>query len=225
MLLYYITDRTQFSGNETERRAALLRSVAEAAAAGVDFIQLREKDLHPAELEQFARETLRALRGHSSCTKLLINSRTDIALAVGADGVHLTSSDIAASDARMILAASRHQRAFLVSVSCHSAEEVRRAESHGADFVVLGPIFEKSGMAIKPLGVDAIRAATLSQERDNRVEAGDNRHGIPVLALGGVDLANAQLCLKAGAAGIAGIRLFQAGNLKEVIEDLRVRSS
>lgn len=225
MLLYYITDRTQFPGIETDRRTALLRCVAEAAAAEVDFIQLREKDLSPSELERLALDALRSVRENSSVTRLLINSRTDVALAVGADGVHLTSEDIAASDARVIRAASTHARSrdrdFFACVSCHSSEEVRRAESHGADFVVLGPIFNKSGTEIPPLGVGAIRSATLAQRSDNRVEAGDNRGRIPILALGGLNPTNARLCMEAGAAGIAGIRLFQAGNLKAVVQALR----
>jgi thiamine-phosphate pyrophosphorylase len=225
MILYYITDRTQFAGTEAERRTALLRCVAEAATANIDFIQLREKDLSPSELERFGKDVLRTVHERSETTRLLINSRSDIALAIGADGVHLTSTDIGASEARAVRASSAREQSlpgeFLVATSCHSVDDVRRAESHGANFVVLGPVFEKSGTSERSLGIDAIRVATREQARDDRVEAGDNRVGVPVLALGGVTLANARLCMEAGAAGLAGIRLFQEGNLKERVRILR----
>jgi thiamine-phosphate pyrophosphorylase len=157
MLLYYITDRKQFAGTERDQRLALLRCVGEAARAGVDYIQLREKDLSIAELERLAREVLQAVRGQSGKTKLLINSRTDVAIAVSADGVHLTSRDTSASEARAIWAASGASQQFHVGVSCHSVVEVRAAQSHGADFVVLGPIFEKADAA--PIGLEALRVA------------------------------------------------------------------
>src|SRR5947199_4268047 len=103
LLLCYITDRSQFSGDESARRRDLLQKIAEAARCGVDFIQLREKDLTTRELELLACEAIRAVRENSpSTTGLLINSRTDVALAVGADGVHLRSNDISPSDVRNI---------------------------------------------------------------------------------------------------------------------------
>src|ERR1700726_4132726 len=101
-LLYYITDRSQFRGDEHARRHALLAKVAEAARAGVDYIQLREKDLSTRELESLAREVVSIVHESSQLraenrelrTALLINSRTDVALAVQADGVHLRSNDV-----------------------------------------------------------------------------------------------------------------------------------
>ncbi len=123
MLLYYITDRHAFPGTEAEKRVRLLAKIAEAARCGVDFIQLREKDLSPRELERLAREAVQAVRDHTArptsanngqmwgtqrvVTRILINSRVDIALAVEADGVHLTSNDIDASDARAMWGASK----------------------------------------------------------------------------------------------------------------------
>ena len=224
MILYYITDRKQFGGTDAEQRSALLLCIGDAAAASVDYIQLREKDLTVRELEGLAKDALRSVRDHSISTRLLINSRTDVALAVGADGVHLTSDDIAASDARAVVSAKAGNsgtREFIVAASCHSVPEVRWAESHGADFVVLGPIFEKPGTNLPPLGLGCLKQASQSTTRDRRVEAGDNRDRIPVLALGGVTLTNAQKCVEAGAAGIAGIRLFQEGDLKEKLSMLR----
>jgi len=219
MLLYYITDRKQFAGTERDQRLALLRRVSGAASAGVDYIQLREKDLTTAELERFASEVVRAVREQSEKTKLLINSRTDVAIAAGADGVHLTSTDIPASEARAIWIASAASKQFHVAVSCHSVADVHAAEAHGADFVVLGPVFEKADTA--PIGLKILSSATRGRRFDRRVEAGDNRGSAPVLALGGVNLSNARACLEAGAAGVAGIRLFQESNISECIRLLR----
>ena len=224
MLLYYITDRNQFAGTGVERRARLLDRIAQAAEAGVDWIQLREKDLAARELALLAEDALRRIGPHR--TKLLINSRLDVALAVGAGGVHLTSTDLSAGQARTVAAmagGSIEGREFLVAVSCHSASEVRLAARQGADFVVLAPIFEKilapaeRVTAVQPargesrlpgIGCEAIR------------EAGRGA-SVPILALGGVTLANAASCLAAGAAGVAAIRLFQKGNLAETIRRLR----
>ena len=232
MLTYYITDRTQFAGGESERRSQLLQTIRRAAAAGVDYIQLREKDLSVRELELVAREALHAIRGEGQA-RLLINHRTDVALAVGADGVHLTGDDIAASDARA-LAARRHPgRAFLVAVSCHSAEDVRRAEAHGADFAVLAPIFEKAGAektgagkgtGQKGIGLEELqRAARPELISSAKIEAGELRGGFPVFALGGVTHERTAACAAAGAAGIAGIRIFQqCSGLPELVSALHL---
>jgi thiamine-phosphate pyrophosphorylase len=209
LLLCYITDRSQFSGDASARRR-LLEKITEAACNGVDFIQLREKDLTTRELELLAREASRAIRENSSSTaQLLINSRVDVALAVGADGVHLRSDDISPSDVRKIL---NHQdpggRArFTIGVSCHSVNEVRQAVDH-ADFVVYGPIFQKKTVSgSSAAGVEALHQACLEK--------------IPVLALGGITVENAGACLQAGAAGIAGIRLFQENEMRKVVGVLR----
>ncbi|MGE5113916.1 MAG: thiamine phosphate synthase, partial [Acidobacteriaceae bacterium] len=210
MILYYITDRMQFSGSETERRRALLDQIGQAASAGVDYIQLREKDLPARELEELARKAVRRARESGERTRVLINSRMDIALAVGADGVHLTAADVFASDARAVWAHSQRQQTahkalthWVIGVSCHSVGEVRLAESHGADFAVLAPVFEKPGTSTPPLGLGVVRAAARKGEApDRRVEAGEQRVVVPVLALGGVTLKNAPECLRAGASGI-----------------------
>ncbi len=227
VLTYYITDRTQFAGSETERRSRLLRTVRQAAAAGVDYIQLREKDLPVRDLELLAREALRLVRGEGP-TRLLINHRTDVALAAGAEGVHLTADDIAAGDARALAAGHHPDREFLVAVSCHSAEQVRLAEAHGADFAVLAPIFEKIGAGNmrsirEGIGLEELRrAARQDSTTDARVEAGGVRRGIPVFALGGVNRERALLCAAAGAAGIAGIRIFQqCSDLPELVRSLQ----
>ena len=222
MLLYYITDRRQFSGDDASQRTQLLDRIGEASRIGVDYIQLREKDFSARQFEALARESVQRVREHSHKTRILINSRIDIALVSEADGVHLTGSDISASDARTVLFDGSAVPNPVVAVSCHSPNHVRLAEAHGADFAVLAPIFEKRGTDLEPLGLDALRRSTgVSTPIDRRVEAGDKRHHLPVFALGGVTLDNAADCLRAGATGIAAIRLFQQGNLSETVQRLR----
>jgi thiamine-phosphate pyrophosphorylase len=205
LLLYYITDRLCFAGSEHQRREHLLDRAAEAARAGIDYIQLREKDLSSRELEELAAALVQRLRETGAATRILINSRSDVALVTGADGVHLTSNDISPADVRRIWQAGGREAAPLIGVSCHSEHDVLAAKVAGADFVVFGPIFGKSNLP--GVGLSALSAACA--------------HGIPVLALGGVNADNAQLCLEAGAAGIAGIRLFQDGDLNTTLARVR----
>src|SRR4029077_5828852 len=208
-LLYYITDRSQFRGDERARRRALLAKVAEAARAGVNYIQLREKDLSTRELETLARELVAAVRENSPSTRLLINSRTVVALAAGADGVHLRADDVKPHEVREVLevSAQRIQATdnFLVAASCHTAADVFRAESEAADFAVFAPVFEKKDA--QPAGLAALHEVC--------------REKIPVLALGGLNAENAASCLNAGAAGIAAIRLFQENKIEDVVRALR----
>lgn len=210
MLLYYITDRTQFCGDESERRRALLQKIAEASGCDVDFIQLREKDLHTRDLESLAHAALRAVRANSPKTRLLINSRSDVAIACGADGVHLRSDDVSP---RQVIemwqyGPAREKCSPAIGVSCHSVADVARAASEGADFAVFAPVFEKRNAP------QACRAGleTLGEAC---------RQSIPVLALGGVTSENAHACMESGAAGIAGIRLFQENDIAEVVRALR----
>jgi thiamine-phosphate pyrophosphorylase len=218
-LLYYITDRAQFSGDERARRRALLDKITEAARADVDYIQLREKDLSARQLENLGSECVEVIQRVRTEnleleTRLLINSRTDVALAAGADGVHLRSDDASVSNVREIWkeAIARDSRlatrGSVVGVSCHSRAEIARAESESADFAVFAPVFEKrDAQSTTPQGLSALRAACAAK--------------IAVLALGGVTLEDAHSCLAAGAAGIAGVRLFQENKIEDVVRALR----
>ena len=208
MLLYYITDRRAFAGSEDKQRQAVLGCMAEAAAAGVDYIQLREKDLCARELEQLAKEAVAAVRAHSLSTRLLMNGRVDVALACGAGGVHLPGGFLSASEVRAIWMRASDLTP-VIGVSAHSVEEAVSAAEQEADFAVLAPIFEKPGTQLPGLGPRALEAAH------------DRLSSFPVLALGGVTLANAAQCLYAGAAGVAGIRLFQEGDLHATVRCLR----
>ncbi len=184
------------------RRAQMLYDVARWTAAGIDFVQLREKSLGAGELFLLARETLDALGQPSRRPRLLVNGRPDIAAAAGADGVHLTSrvGELTPAQARQIFAAANLPRC-VVSVSCHTIDEVAAARDADADLILLGPVFEKrvGGSVVAP-------GQGLVQLHRACATAG----AVPVLALGGVTSANQDVCLQAGAAGVAGIRLFGA---------------
>jgi len=184
-----------------------LGKIAEAALHGVDFIQLREKDLSVRDLEVLAAEAVHAVRKAGAQTRLLINSRTDVAIASQADGVHLRSTDVSPQQIRSIhrSLSSAWGPDPVVGVSCHNPEEVKRAAENAASFAVLAPVFEKPGS--HPAGLEMLARAC--------------RESIRVLALGGVTLENAPACLQAGAAGVAGIRLFQNGDLAKTVAVLR----
>lgn len=209
LLLYYITDRCLFPGSAAEQECQLLAKIGECAAEGVDFVQLREKDLSTRALEEFAGKAMVALG--SSRTRLLINSRTDVALACGAHGVHLPANDLAASEVRAIFSRAG-VGSPIIGVSAHSAAEVASAEAHGADFAVFGPVFEKSGTANRD-GLNQLRQIC------HRAEAA--QPPMPVLALGGITLENAWQCIEAGAAGIAAIRFFQQNSVHALVKKLR----
>jgi thiamine-phosphate pyrophosphorylase len=183
---YYITDRKQLGGIEP-----LLECIARNLAAGVDLIQIRERDLSARELCALVHRALALSNPHGA--KILVNDRADIAIACGAHGVHLPSASIEPRVLRSFVPGG-----FIVGVSCHTREEVLAAEREGAGFVVFGPVFEplsKTSNA-RPVGLNELAIAA-------------KMTSIPVFALGGITWANAPLCMQAGAYGIAGISIFQ----------------
>jgi thiamine-phosphate pyrophosphorylase len=200
MLRYAITSRDLYPGDELQQQTALLRQASRWVADGIDLIQLREKDLPAADIAALAREILQAIAVATSPTKLLINSRPDIAIATAAHGVHLTAAPDELTPAQVrSLYAIANSPAPIISISCHTLEDVQRARVNQADAILFAPVFEKivAGQIITAgHGIDQLRAACLAASP------------IPVYALGGVTLKNAPACLDAGAAGIAGIRLF-----------------
>ena len=206
MVRYAITDRIRLGGDESERQAKLLRLATNWAADGLDFVQLREKQLAAGALVDLARGMLAALRTRLPAPRLLINSRADVAVAAGADGVHLTSAPggLTPAQIRSLYAAAGLPEP-VISVSCHSLDEVAGARHSGATLILFGPVFEKvafensvgSQQVAEGIGLNLLRVVSAAAAPT------------PVLALGGVTEANADACLAAGAAGIAAIRLFQ----------------
>jgi len=186
MIRGYITDRRSLGSDD-----ALLAAVARSIAAGVDWIQLREKDLSARELLDLARRVLALPKPPK--TKVLVNGRMDIALAAEADGLHLPAESLAPERFRSMAPAG-----FRIGVSCHTVEEVRRAELEGADYVLFGPVFAPISKTsnLAPRGIEGLAEAARAVR-------------IPVIALGGVTRENADECVTAGAKGIAGISLFQ----------------
>ena len=230
LILCYITDRKAFAADESARRGRLLEKIGEAARAAVACVQLRERDLSARELDSLAQAAIRVIRDESTWradnsdfsngdvnprTILLINSRTDIALSVNADGVQLRSDDVSPSNVRKMWAAGAgsaaresHRSEPIIGVSCHSPSDAARAATNGANFAVFGPVFEKKDApGSLPAGLKTLGEAC--------------RADIPVFALGGITLKNARSCLDAGAAGIAAIRLFQENEIAEVVRMLR----
>jgi thiamine-phosphate pyrophosphorylase len=203
MLRYAITSRALYPGDEQEKQAALLRQTYRWISDGIDFIQLREKDLSAAAIAALARNILKTIALTASSTRLLINSRADIAIATGAHGVHLTSDpcEVTPEEIRGLYASAK-LHAPIVTVSCHTIEGVQRARDDQADAILFAPVFEKqlrdqgNVRSIPGHGLDRLHAACTAAAP------------VPVYALGGVTLENADACIAAGAAGIAGIRLF-----------------
>jgi len=178
---------------------AVMEHVQRWSHEGVDFVQLREKQMAAGELVKLATAMVEVLRT-SGKTKLLVNGRPDVAVAAGADGVHLTSQvgELTPDQVREVFRGAGAGEP-LIGVSCHTLFEVRRAITDGVDLILFGPVFEKrveGEMVGGGVGLGKLQ------------EASKEAHGTPVLALGGVTWPRAELCIEAGAAGVAGIRLF-----------------
>ena len=186
MIRCYITDRHSLTDE------SLLNAIARSLRNGVTWIQIREKDLSARELFDLVAAARRLPNPHG--TKFIVNTRTDVALAAGADGVHFPSGSPEPRRWRGIVPAG-----FLLGASCHTLEELAAAESEGATYAVYGPIFAPLSKvsALTPVGLSGLGAAS-------------RQVSIPVLALGGVTRENADSCIAAGAQGVAGISFYQS---------------
>ncbi len=184
--LYLVTDRRQTAGRD------LAEVVERALAGGVRAVQVREKDLTTKELYRLAEVLLARARARGAA--LLVNDRVDVALALGADGVHLGRRSLPPAAARQLLGAGR-----LIGVSCHSVADVREAAQGGADFAVLGPIYAtpskaRYGAPLSPAVLQPAREAS----------------AIPIIAIGGIGAARVPEVVSAGARGVAVISAVMA---------------
>jgi thiamine-phosphate pyrophosphorylase len=221
--LCYVTDRKslRLSPGAGDNRTALLHCIAEAARAGIDWIQVREKDLPARDISALVSDSLAlAKKSHlgNHTTGILVNDRLDIALTGRAGGVHLGEKSLPVRDVAQWIASQTTRlgvQDFLMGVSCHSLAGAIQAERDDADYIFFGPVFTTPSKVSfgTPQGLDRLREVCKAVS-------------LPVLAIGGVALENAASCLEAGAAGLAAIRLFQdAPDLATLIEQLRTARS
>jgi thiamine-phosphate pyrophosphorylase len=181
---------------------AQLELIRLACQSGCQLVQLREKDVPARKLASFTREAVAVTRPHGA--RVLVNDRLDVALAAGADGVHLRTTSMPVRDVRRVVAharASANSIEFLIGVSTHSLAQVEAAAAEGADFVVCGPVFAPNSKTISTplLGLEGLAEVC-------------RRATLPVLALGGISPENFRATLDCGAAGIAAVGLFQDAN-------------
>lgn len=205
-IVCYVTDRKALPADETAGTLSnkmLLDTIRAAAGAGVDWVQLREKDLPARELFALVREAvaLASVRSGSiwpRSTKIIVNDRLDIALAAGAAGVHLGHASAPVREVVRWCRAGNAPVDFLVGVSCHSLEGAQEAENAAASYTYFGPIYETPSKIPfgKPHGVEELAQVAKAVS-------------IPVIAIGGINESNAADCIRAGAAGIAAIRMIQ----------------
>ena len=217
-ILCYVTDRQNLSkANELDPREALLHRIEETAAAGVDWIQIREKDLSGKDCAALASAALECARRPSASkagpTRILVNDRLDVALSEGAGGVHLGENGLPVEEARKLADSRIRARDFLIGVSCHSLEAATAAAKGGAHYVFFGPVFATPS-----------KAAYGAPQGLGRLAEVCRAVSLPVVAIGGVTLSNSASCVSAGASGIAAIRLFQdTQDVASLIKTLRTQ--
>jgi thiamine-phosphate pyrophosphorylase len=205
-ITYLITggETSSATGPESAAFRRLLALVRAAVAARVTLVQLREKELTGRVLFELASAAARLARGSETC--VLVNDRADVARAAGCDGVHLTTTSLEASAVRRAFGEE-----FLIGVSAHTVEEARAARMGGADFAVFGPVFDTPSKRAygPPAGLKALTKAALELTP------------FPLVALGGVGEDEVEKVLRAGAAGVAGIRLYANGqNLARIVHHI-----
>ena len=223
-ILCYVTDRKTLPlPPDQGATAVLLNKIANVAAAGADWIQIREKDLSGTACSALVREAVRSSSrptvGAKPASRIIVNDRLDVALAEHAGGAHLGETSVPLANAkRFVLQAQRDGKLasdFMLGVSCHSLDAAQSAAAGGADYLFFGPIFSTPSKTRfgAPQGLDRLAQVCAAVR-------------IPVLAIGGITLENAASCLACGAAGIAAIRLFQdVRDPRELISLLRKQPS
>jgi thiamine-phosphate pyrophosphorylase len=215
-IVCYVTDRKLLTGTEAGPAARILQNIRVVLAAGVDWVQVREKDLPAGQLLELARRIVQLTKEGPPATgqpaQIIINDRLDVALAAGANGVHLGRESAPAREVVRWCRAGNAPDGFVIGVSCHSVEEAREAEDAEADYIFFGPIFEtpsKQGLGA-PQGLEMLAEVCRAVR-------------IPVIAIGGLDHDNAASCIRAGTAGVAAIRMFQERQDAKAIKDAVAR--
>jgi thiamine-phosphate pyrophosphorylase len=214
-VLCYVTDRRSLPlATSADADRLLVESIGRAAAAGVDWIELREKDYSGKQWTELVKKSLACVKDAGTAIRLLVNDRLDVALSAGAGGVHLSESGIPVAEACRLrddfFSRRPGQPDFLVGVSCHSLGAALGAARAGADYVFFSPIYHTPSKASygPPQGLELLRRVASAVE-------------VPVIAIGGISRDNAKDCFAAGAAGIAAIRLFQeSAALPEMVSEL-----
>jgi thiamine-phosphate pyrophosphorylase len=220
-ILCYVTERKSLALGDNDQNQALLKRIASAAAAGVDWIQIREKDLSGKDLSDLTRNAIAQMKQISQRSgqvpRILVNDRLDVAQYEGAGGVHLGENSLPATDVCKWLAANgkvAERDKFLVGMSCHSVEAAASAERAGADYIFFGPVFATPSKA--PFG---------APQGLKRLAEVCSAVTVPVLGIGGITRENAFDCFSVGAAGVAAIRLFQdVENFTSLVAALRAVS-
>ncbi len=214
-ILCYVTDRKSLPASSVANHQALIERIAAATKAGVDWIQIREKDLGAREISGLVRESLalaQKSRPKGHITRILVNDRLDVAVAERAAGVHLGENSLPAHNVSHWIGSHVNRSGlqnFLLGVSCHSLAGAIKAQQDGADYIFFGPVFATPSKANfgTPQGLSRLREVC-------------SVVAMPVLAIGGITLENAPSCLEVGAAGLAAIRLFQDADLPALITAL-----
>lgn len=218
-IVCYVTDRKPLAlPPGIDPTATLLEKIRMTAGAGADWVQIREKNLPGGHLLALAREAVASAREIAQKTggaetRVYVNDRLDVALAAGAAGVHLGGESLPIADVARWRRSGKTAAEFHIGVSCHSMESAREAERNGANYIFFGPVFETPSKQSfgPPQGLERLREVSEAIR-------------IPVIAIGGVNKTNAEGCIRAGASGIAAIRLFQeaadAAKLKKFISAL-----
>jgi thiamine-phosphate pyrophosphorylase len=221
-LLCYVTERRSLPGvAASQQLTALVQKIAECVAAGVDWVQIREKDLSARELAALTRQAVQTVAKYSTQktrARVIVNDRLDVAIAGRAGGVHLGEKSLPPAEAKRLIQSAQAKGLladdFLLGVSRHTCDAAKAAETDGANYIFFGPVFATPSKAAfgPPQGLARLTEVCRAVS-------------IPVLAIGGITPENSKACLQAGAAGIAAIRLFQdSHDLDGVIAALRLSS-
>jgi thiamine-phosphate pyrophosphorylase len=203
-IVCYVTDRKSLTGTGmgVSLTSTLLQNIQLAVHAGVDWVQLREKDLPAGQLVELARRAIHLIEEQAAEAeyppRIIVNDRLDVALAAHADGVHLGRESAPVLDVVRWCRAGNAPARFVIGVSCHSLEEAREAETAKADYIFFGPVFDTPSKRAfgMPQGIERLAEVCRAVQ-------------LNVIAIGGVDQENAPACIRAGAAGIAAVRIFQ----------------